>query len=164
VNSIFCIGAIQVEDISEDALMARHGVEFAKELQRLQGFGEEASPGKKEENRRFTIMDLEKNGKKKQQVGSLAMAFERRFTSMDFGAEGDQAKFQHYSLFFVTLWSGLDLQLSLVGQFPLTIVNFKLCHCCQFTKKSSVEITQLIEIRKTFFVTAWSCLDLQLSL
>jgi hypothetical protein len=85
-----------VEDITEDALMARHGVEFAKELQRLQGFGDEASPDKKEDNRRFTIMDLEKNGKKKQQVGSLAMAFERRFTSMDFGAEGEQAKFYYY--------------------------------------------------------------------
>lgn len=72
--------------------MARHGVEFAKELQRLQGFGDESAPGKKEDNRRFTIMDLEKNGKKKQQVGSLAMAFERRFTSMDFGAEGEKAK------------------------------------------------------------------------
>lgn len=80
----------QVEDITEDALMARHGVEFAKELQRLQGFGDEEKAGKKEESRRFTIMDLEKNSRKKQQVGSLAMAFERRFTAMDFGAEGEQ--------------------------------------------------------------------------
>jgi len=89
-----------VEDITEDALMARHGVEFARELQRLQGLGDESGAGKKEENRRFTIMDLEKSGRKKQQVGSLAMAFEKRFTSMDFGSPESES----IDLYFINFY------------------------------------------------------------
>jgi hypothetical protein len=94
----FIISAVQVEDISEDALTARNGVKFAKEVQRLQGLGddEEAKDKKNEdENHRFTVMDLERNSKKEKQDGSLAMAFEKRYMSMDLNAQGTH--------FFITL-------------------------------------------------------------
>lgn len=82
---------MQVEDITEDALTARNGVKFAKEVQRLQGLGDddEAKDTKNEdENHRFTVMDLERNSKKEKQDGSLAMAFEKRYMSMDLNAQG----------------------------------------------------------------------------
>lgn len=90
LNYYFC-GLVQVEDIAEDVLTARNGVRFAKEVQRLQGLGdeEEAKDKKKEhKNQRFTVLDLERNSKKEKQDGSLAMAFEKRYMSMDLNAQG----------------------------------------------------------------------------
>jgi hypothetical protein len=67
-------------------------------VQRLQGLGDddEAKDKKNEdENHRFTVMDLERNSKKEKQDGSLAMAFEKRYMSMDLNAQGTH--------FFITL-------------------------------------------------------------
>lgn len=80
-----------MEDITEDALTARNGVKFAKEVQRLQGLGDEQeAKDKKRDSKehRFTLMDLERNSKKEKQDGSLAMAFEQRYMSMDLNAQG----------------------------------------------------------------------------
>ncbi|CAB3381251.1 Hypothetical predicted protein [Cloeon dipterum] len=82
----------KVDDITEESLMLKHGVEFARELQRLAGLGEEPKKKAKDDDtfeRRFTIKGLEEESRKKHHVGSLAMTFETNFTSMDFGSQAN---------------------------------------------------------------------------
>ncbi|XP_059481100.1 chitin synthase chs-2-like [Neocloeon triangulifer] len=78
----------KVEDITEDALMAKYGIEFAKDLSRLTGSSENDTK-KEQKERLFSIVNLEHESKKKQQEGSLPTNFETRFTSMDFGSQAN---------------------------------------------------------------------------
>jgi hypothetical protein len=71
-------------------LIDRHAVEIARELQRLRGLHEEEELTKDEDGkiRRPTIFDIQKNGQRKQHVGSLANAFEIRFNSISAHMDG----------------------------------------------------------------------------
>ncbi|KAF4529725.1 hypothetical protein B566_EDAN015354 [Ephemera danica] len=90
----------KVEDISTDALIDRHAVEIARELQKLKGIEEEeemlaaASKGNRDSKtgpRRFTIVKLERDHQRRTNVGSLANAFERRFLSISQDMDGSHA-------------------------------------------------------------------------
>lgn len=72
-------------------MTARSGVKIAKIVQRLHGLGDEKADSKKKKNddeRRFTIMDLEKSSKKEKQDGSLATAFEQRLPHIKLNFKG----------------------------------------------------------------------------
>jgi len=72
-------------------------VQFVKDLQRPV-LEEEGASGRRIKNRRFTIMDLENNSNKEEQVGSLATVFKERYLSMDFKSPQSESNFCLYCL------------------------------------------------------------------
>lgn len=92
----------QVDDISDDAFIDKNAVQIAKQLQRLRGFDDEE---KSEDSmygdrlaRRKTIQNLEKRKTQKPRIGTLDVAFRKRFLNINV-QEGEQkaaGKFTRY--------------------------------------------------------------------
>lgn len=98
-------------------MTARSGVKLAKIVQRLHGLGDEKADSKKKKNddeRRFTIMDLEKSSKKEKQDGSLATAFEQRLPHIKLNLKG--IKFPHSILSKICQ---VDRKIKLLFQSPI---------------------------------------------
>lgn len=83
----------KVEDTSSDAFIKTHAVEIVRGLQKLRGANDEGSDKDNQTDhlgRRKTIHNLEKSSKRKQTIGTLDVAFRKRFQSMV--AEGPAAE------------------------------------------------------------------------
>ncbi|XP_037922524.1 chitin synthase chs-2 isoform X1 [Hermetia illucens] len=74
------------EDLSQDALIDKHAVEIVKNLQRLQGIDEDydndSGSGPDRIARRKTIQNLEKARQPRRQIGTLDVAFKKRFLKL----------------------------------------------------------------------------------
>ncbi|XP_017763944.1 PREDICTED: uncharacterized protein LOC108553522 isoform X2 [Eufriesea mexicana] len=76
----------KAKDLSEEALLSKHAVEIARDLQRLHGMegdyeeGSGSGPG-----RRKTIRNLEKSRRKTQAINTLDVAFRQRFSRLSNG-------------------------------------------------------------------------------
>lgn len=79
----------QVEDLSQDALLDRNAVQIVKDLQKLRGidgdYDNDSGSGPDRVGRRRTIHNLERAKQKKRQIGTLDVAFKKRF----FGIKAD---------------------------------------------------------------------------
>ncbi|GBM97395.1 Chitin synthase chs-2 [Araneus ventricosus] len=85
----------KVEDISDDAFIDRNAVQIAKQLQRLRGIDDDET--KSEDSsygdrlaRRKTIQNLEKRKNQKNRIGTLDVAFRKRF--MNINAQESEVK------------------------------------------------------------------------
>ncbi|KAG1661767.1 Chitin synthase chs-2 [Nymphon striatum] len=77
----------KVDDISDDAFIDKNAIEIARGLQRLRGFYDDGSDddnstGPGGITRRKTIYKLEKSKKQKNPIGTLDVAFKKRFMSI----------------------------------------------------------------------------------
>lgn len=77
----------KIEDISDDAFIDRNAVQIARQLQRLKGLNEEddKSDDSKYGNRlekRKTIFNLEKRRQQQNRIGTLDVAFRKRFMNI----------------------------------------------------------------------------------
>ncbi|KAK7080071.1 chitin synthase I [Halocaridina rubra] len=74
----------KAEDVSEDKYIEKHAVNIVKELQRLKDINENDAIENSNERlgRRMTIHNLAKSSQKKQEIGSLDVAFKKRFFSI----------------------------------------------------------------------------------
>nr|AGB51153.1 chitin synthase 1 variant B [Bactrocera dorsalis] len=74
------------EDTSQDALIDKHAVEIVKNLQRLQGidgdYDNDSGSGPDRIARRRTIQNLEKARQPRRQIGTLDVAFKKRFLKL----------------------------------------------------------------------------------
>ncbi|XP_059614740.1 chitin synthase chs-2 [Phlebotomus argentipes] len=82
------------EDLSQDALIDKHAVEIVKNLQRLQGidgdYDNDSGSGPDRIARRRTVHNLEKASKPRRQIGTLDVAFKKRFLKLTADAENNQ--------------------------------------------------------------------------
>ncbi|KAK9707880.1 hypothetical protein QE152_g27556 [Popillia japonica] len=82
------------EDLSPNALLDRQAVEIVKQLQRLQGIDDgdyenDSGSGPDRIGRRKTIHNLERAAQRKRQIGTLDVAFKKRFAKLNAnGADG----------------------------------------------------------------------------
>jgi len=76
----------KAEDLSQDALIDKHAVEIVKNLQRLQGidgdYDNDSGSGPDRIARRRTVHNLEKASKPRRQIGTLDVAFKKRFLKL----------------------------------------------------------------------------------
>ncbi|KAF7489320.1 Chitin synthase 8 [Sarcoptes scabiei] len=77
----------KIEDMSEDAFIDKNAVQIARHLQRLRGIDEddkssEESPYGNRVEKRKTIYNLEKRMKKPRTIGTLDVAFRKRFLNI----------------------------------------------------------------------------------
>lgn len=83
------------EDISQDALIDKHAVEIVKNLQRLQGidgdYDNDSGSGPDRIARRKTIQNLEKARQPRRQIGTLDVAFKKRFLKLTANEENNTA-------------------------------------------------------------------------
>ncbi|XP_053696809.1 chitin synthase chs-2 [Sabethes cyaneus] len=74
------------EELSQDALIDKHAVEIVKNLQRLQGidgdYDNDSGSGPDRIARRRTIQNLEKARQPRRQIGTLDVAFKKRFLKL----------------------------------------------------------------------------------
>ncbi|KAL7036519.1 hypothetical protein ACKWTF_008831 [Chironomus riparius] len=74
------------EELSQDALIDKHAVEIVKNLQRLQGidgdYDNDSGSGPDRIARRKTIQNLEKARQPRRQIGTLDVAFKKRFLKL----------------------------------------------------------------------------------
>ncbi|KAI8124665.1 Chitin synthase 8 [Lucilia cuprina] len=81
------------EDLSQDALIDKHAVEIVKNLQRLQGidgdYDNDSGSGPDRIARRKTIQNLEKARQPRRQIGTLDVAFKKRFMKLTAEAENN---------------------------------------------------------------------------
>lgn len=74
------------EELSQDALIDKHAVEIVKNLQRLQGidgdYDNDSGSGPDRVARRRTIQNLEKARQPRRQIGTLDVAFKKRFLKL----------------------------------------------------------------------------------
>uniref|UniRef100_T1PGZ3 chitin synthase n=1 Tax=Musca domestica TaxID=7370 RepID=T1PGZ3_MUSDO len=81
------------EELSQDALIDKHAVEIVKNLQRLQGIDEDydndSGSGPDRIARRKTIQNLEKARQPRRQIGTLDVAFKKRFMKLTADAENN---------------------------------------------------------------------------
>ncbi|KAL9891261.1 hyaluronan synthase-like protein kkv isoform 2-T2 [Glossina fuscipes fuscipes] len=81
------------EDLSQDALIDKHAVEIVKNLQRLQGidgdYDNDSGSGPDRIARRKTIQNLEKARQPRRQIGTLDVAFKKRFMKLTADAENN---------------------------------------------------------------------------
>uniref|UniRef100_A0A336MER8 chitin synthase n=1 Tax=Culicoides sonorensis TaxID=179676 RepID=A0A336MER8_CULSO len=74
------------EELSQDALIDKHAVEIVKNLQRLQGidgdYDNDSGSGPDRIARRRTVHNLEKASKPRRQIGTLDVAFKKRFLKL----------------------------------------------------------------------------------
>lgn len=85
----------KIDDISDDAFIDRNAIQIARNLQRLRGIDDDGtnsdddnSTGPGGITRRKTIYKLEKSRKQKNPIGTLDVAFKKRFMSIkDDGAD-----------------------------------------------------------------------------
>lgn len=83
---------MQVDDTSTDALIDRHAIEIVRNMQKLRGLdndqdNDESSSDPDRISHRRTIHNLDKHSRKKQVIGTLDVAFKKRFFAMT--AEGN---------------------------------------------------------------------------
>ena len=79
--------------LSEDALLEKNAVEIVKEMQKLRGIDGEYDSESASSNRlahRRTIHMLEKNRQKKRAIGTLDVAFKKRFFALSNNPEGGE--------------------------------------------------------------------------
>lgn len=81
------------EDLSPNALLDRQAVEIVKQLQRLQGIDDgdyenDSGSGPDRIGRRKTIHNLERAAQRKRQIGTLDVAFKKRFAKLNANPEG----------------------------------------------------------------------------
>ncbi|XP_074029888.1 hyaluronan synthase-like protein kkv isoform X2 [Leptinotarsa decemlineata] len=80
------------EEMSPNALLDKQAVEIVKQLQRLQGidgdYDNDSGSGPDRIGRRKTIHNLEKAAQKKRQIGTLDVAFKKRFAKLNANPEG----------------------------------------------------------------------------
>lgn len=79
--------APKVEDISEDAFIDKNAVQIARQLQRLRGLDEddkssEESPYGNRVDKRKIVYNLDKRAHKARPVGTLDVAFRKRFQNI----------------------------------------------------------------------------------
>ncbi|XP_075147009.1 hyaluronan synthase-like protein kkv isoform X1 [Haematobia irritans] len=83
----------KTEDMSQDALIDKHAVEIVKNLQRLQGidgdYDNDSGSGPDRIARRKTIQNLEKARQPRRQIGTLDVAFKKRFMKLTADAENN---------------------------------------------------------------------------
>lgn len=75
----------QAEDTTEDAFIERNAVDIVRQLQKLKGIDgdyENESMNDGQLGRRRTIHNLERHRQKKQAIGTLDVAFKKRFFSI----------------------------------------------------------------------------------
>ncbi|XP_065368049.1 chitin synthase chs-2 isoform X1 [Calliphora vicina] len=81
------------EDLSQDALIDKHAVDIVKNLQRLQGidgdYDNDSGSGPDRIARRKTIQNLEKARQPRRQIGTLDVAFKKRFMKLTAEAENN---------------------------------------------------------------------------
>ena len=80
------------EFLSEEALIEKNAVEIVKQMQKLRGIDGELDSESASSNRlahRKTIHMLEKNRQKKRAIGTLDVAFKKRFFALSGGAGQD---------------------------------------------------------------------------
>lgn len=77
----------QKEEMSPNALLDKQAVEIVKQLQKLQGidgdYDNDSGSGPDRIGRRKTIHNLEKAAQKKRQIGTLDVAFKKRFAKLN---------------------------------------------------------------------------------
>ncbi|XP_034828823.1 chitin synthase chs-2 isoform X2 [Maniola hyperantus] len=75
------------EDLSQDALLDKNAIAIVKDLQKLNGLDDEyendSGSGPQNVGRRKTIHNLEKSRQKKRNIGTLDVAFKKRFFNMN---------------------------------------------------------------------------------
>ncbi|XP_050362350.1 chitin synthase chs-2 isoform X1 [Nymphalis io] len=75
------------EDLSQDALLDKNAIAIVKDLQKLNGLDDEydndSGSGPQNVGRRKTIHNLEKARQKKRNIGTLDVAFKKRFFNMN---------------------------------------------------------------------------------
>lgn len=77
----------KAEELSQDALIDKHAVEIVKNLQRLQGidggdYDNDSGSGPDRIARRRTVHNLEKARQPRRQIGTLDVAFKKRFLKL----------------------------------------------------------------------------------
>ncbi|XP_055306958.1 chitin synthase chs-2 isoform X4 [Sitodiplosis mosellana] len=81
----FCCNK-KAEELSQDALIDKHAVEIVKNLQRLHGidgdYDNDSGSGPDRVARRRTIQNLDKAAKPRRQIGTLDVAFKKRFLQL----------------------------------------------------------------------------------
>ncbi|XP_072936717.1 chitin synthase chs-2 isoform X2 [Epargyreus clarus] len=84
INVLF---QFQSEDLSQDALLDKNAIAIVKDLQKLNGldddYDNDSGSGPHNVGRRKTIHNLEKARQKKRNIGTLDVAFKKRFFSMN---------------------------------------------------------------------------------
>lgn len=77
----------QSEDLSENALLDKNAIAIVKDLQKLNGldddYDNDSGSGPHNVGRRKTIHNLEKARQKKRNIGTLDVAFKKRFFNMN---------------------------------------------------------------------------------
>ncbi|XP_059060464.1 chitin synthase chs-2 isoform X2 [Achroia grisella] len=77
----------KAEDLSQDALLDKNAIAIVKDLQKLNGldddYDNDSSSGPHNVGRRKTIHNLEKARQKKRNIGTLDVAFKKRFFNMN---------------------------------------------------------------------------------
>lgn len=78
---------MQSEDLSQDALLDKNAIAIVKDLQKLNGldddYDNDSGSGPHNVGRRKTIHNLEKARQKKRNIGTLDVAFKKRFFNMN---------------------------------------------------------------------------------
>lgn len=82
-----CKCYFQSDDLSQDALLDKNAIAIVKDLQKLNGLDEDydnySGSGPHNVGRRKTIHNLEKARQKKRNIGTLDVAFKKRFFNMN---------------------------------------------------------------------------------
>lgn len=82
--------------MSQDAFLDKNAIAIVKDLQKLNGLDDEydndSGSGPHNVGRRKTIHNIEKASKKKRHIGTLDVAFKRRFFNMN-SKEGNPGNF-----------------------------------------------------------------------
>lgn len=79
---------LQKEELSPNALLDKQAVAIVKQLQRLQGIDDgdyenDSGSGPDRIGRRKTIHNLERAAQRKRQIGTLDVAFKKRFAKLN---------------------------------------------------------------------------------
>lgn len=85
---------MKVDDSSEDAFIDKNAVDIARTLQKLRGidgdYDSDSGSSQHRIDRRKTIHNLEKHRQKKRPIGTLDVAFKKRFFSLTANQEGEE--------------------------------------------------------------------------
>lgn len=88
--------------MSPNALLDKQAVEIVKQLQKLQGidgdYDNDSGSGPDRIGRRKTIHNLEKAAQKKRQIGTLDVAFKKRFAKLNANQNGGNLVFQTFTI------------------------------------------------------------------
>ncbi|XP_042909493.1 chitin synthase chs-2 [Parasteatoda tepidariorum] len=78
----------KVDDISDDAFIDKNAVQIARQLQRLRGIDDDESIYGDRLAKRKTIQNLEKRKNQRDRIGTLDVAFRKRFMNLHDGENG----------------------------------------------------------------------------